>query len=163
MENVFLNIKDFDNYFINSDGKIKNKKGQLLKVEISKEGYYRVTLSKDGKCVKYLLHRIVAIQFIPNPENKPQVNHKNGIKSDNRVENLEWCTRSENEKHAHKNGLKNHKGEKHPSCKLTENDVIEIRKLYSEKRFTQKQLAEKFNVCFQNISLIVLRKKWNHI
>lgn len=70
----------------------------------------------DGKPKSYLVHRLVAKLFIPNPDNKPDVNHKNGDKHDNSVKNLEWCTKSENEKHAWKNGLKRDvatKGELH--------------------------------------------------
>lgn len=118
-------------------------------------------MSNNGKFKRYLLHRLIATFYIPNPENKEFVNHKNGIKSDNRVENLEWVTRSENEKHAHLTGLKNNKGESHPSNKLTLDQVYEIRSLYLSKKFKQKELAVKFNVCFQTISLIILNKRWN--
>lgn len=76
------------------------------------------------------MHRLVAKSFIPNPENKPYVNHKNGDKHDNSVKNLEWCTKSENEKHAWRMGLKydtGTKGELHGMHKLSRKDVEYIR------------------------------------
>lgn len=72
-------------------------------------GYDTLCLNKDGKFKTMTAHRLIAKAFIPNPENKPAINHKNGIKDDNRVENLEWCTGSENIQHAFDTGLKKNK------------------------------------------------------
>lgn len=80
---------------------------KIVGARINKFGYKQVALSKDGKTKTVLLHRLLAIHFIDNPENLPCVNHKNGIKSDNRLENLEWCTRVENARHAYDNNLGN--------------------------------------------------------
>lgn len=85
---------------------IRNIKGKILSVIYDKDGYQTITLSKDGKEVKHKIHRLVAITFIPNPNNYKQVNHINGIKSDNCYLNLEWCDNAYNQIHAYKNGLK---------------------------------------------------------
>ena len=78
---------------------------KILGTKVNKFGYKEVALSKDGITKTVLLHRLIAIHFVPNPDNLPVVNHKNGIKTDNRIENLEWVTRSQNTKHAYVNNL----------------------------------------------------------
>lgn len=78
---------------------------KVLGTKINRLGYTEVALTKNGGTKTMLLHRLLALHFIENPNNLPCVNHKNGIKSDNRLENLEWCTRSQNTKHAYENNL----------------------------------------------------------
>ena len=90
-------------YEVSDHGRIR-KGEKLIKIPINR-GYHRIGLWKEGRCKHYLVHRLVALAFIPNAEDKPLVNHKNGIKTDNRVQNLECCTDSENKYHAYKNDL----------------------------------------------------------
>lgn len=103
----FYKIKDFDNYYISKCGKIlstKFKKPYIRKLQ-NRLGYKSIRLYKNKKSKYYQVHRFVAKTFISNPENKPQINHKNSIRSDNRIGNLEWVTNSENQKHAFKYGF----------------------------------------------------------
>lgn len=100
----------YDCYAISNIGNVKNlRTGYILEPSIRKDGYKSVLLSKDGKKMSIRIHRLVAQYFLGNSEGKPDVNHINGIKHDNRVENLEWCTKEENMTHASENGLLNMK------------------------------------------------------
>lgn len=95
-----------ENYAVDELGNIYSlKRNKKLTPKRNWDGYLRVQIWEHNKCSFVSIHRIVAKVFIPNPENKPFVNHKNGKKDDNRVENLEWCTQKENIKHAFDNGL----------------------------------------------------------
>ena len=92
-------IKDFPNYFITDRGKIiskKFKKPFFMKTWRQKSGYENIKLCKNNITYHFLIHRLVAEAFIPNPLNLPEINHKNGVPFDNRIENLEWCDRKTN-------------------------------------------------------------------
>lgn len=100
------NIENFEDYTIDSYGNVYSKrKNKYLKQAINRDGYCKVTLQKNKFTKMYSVHRLVAQTFIPNPNNLPQVNHINGIKTDNRIENLEWVTAKENMNKAVEIGL----------------------------------------------------------
>ena len=139
-------------------------KARELKLRLNPHnGYLNTSLYKDGKMLMCTIHRLVAETFIPNPENKRTVNHKNGDKTDNRVDNLEWVTHSENNKHAYDNGLKvPTKGEQHGRAKLTEAKVREIRDRY-DNGCPQYKLAEEYGVSQRHISMIIRGERWAHV
>lgn len=139
-----------------------HRKEKILSKIIDSNGYIQVTLTKNKISKLTLVHRIIALAFIPNPENKRCVNHKNGIKTDNRVENLEWMTHSENSKHSFQIGLQCNKGENHPSSKLTTKDVLLMRKLKSEGK-SSYSLAKMFGITYTTAKEIIKRKTWQHI
>jgi hypothetical protein len=113
---MIRDIKGYEGYYsVTDDGQVfsnsrvlcdgRKVKSKWLKIGHNNLGYPRVTLSKDRKTERIFVHRIVAEQFIPNPENKPCINHKDGNKQNNHFSNLEWCTVSENTQHAWDNEL----------------------------------------------------------
>src|SRR5690606_38396846 len=111
-------------YEVSTTGRVRNSSTGKIKAKTLLRGYEKVCLWKQGTVNSPLVHRLVAKAFIPNPNNKPQVNHKDGNKQNNCVSNLEWVTAKENIGHAYTSGLRN---SAHSSAKVTPNDVRFIR------------------------------------
>jgi hypothetical protein len=149
-------------YYVTEDGIIRN--GKLLSKHLSNKGYYVVGMWLNGKSIKFNLHRIIAETYIPNPENKSQVNHINGDKLDNRIENLEWVTNQENRNHAVQNKL-HAQGEQIGNSKFTEDDIKWIRENYipHHPQYGMSAMARKLNTYPSTIHKIIHRTRWNHI
>ena len=159
------NLQDW--YYVSNYGRIYSKFTNLLMApRFIGRGYLTVTLrTKDNKPIDILVHRLVMMTF--NPINNPedfQVNHKNGVKTDNCYNNLEWVTQSENMCHAYKIGLRK-PGEDNNFCIITENKAIEICKLLEIKKYTTKEIAKIVGLEEHEalISQIRVRNNWKHI
>ena len=151
------------NHLVTESGEVFNKNGNKLKQQTSKDGYKVVSITRNNKNKKFTVHRLVAIAYIPNPENKPCVNHIDGDKTNNHVSNLEWCTYSENSKHSFENGLQvSLKGEEVHSAILTEGQVHEICKLM-ESGYRNGDVAKMFNIANYFIANIRTKNTWRHI
>jgi hypothetical protein len=175
MEEIWKPIPNYSLYHASNMGFIKTfnwkNKGTeaIIKPALDNCGYLRTMLKRDdGIFHTVKVHRIIASTFLDNADNKPCVNHINCIKSDNRVINLEWCTISENIKHAYKMNSLSQKGECNACATLTDKQVLEIRQNYTygkkaKSGITKKEIAEKYNTSFSVIKRIIQGKTWKHI
>jgi hypothetical protein len=158
--------KDITNYTgryrISDYGQVKHGSKLLMRgFTVNKNGnrYYTIVLSLNGETKKFRINRLVAMAFIPNPENKPEVNHIDGDTENNYYKNLEWNTGSENQKHAYKLGLNTpRKGELCGKSKLTEKQVSEIKAMNGF--YLGTRVAKKYNVHKTTIYAIWKNKTW---
>lgn len=166
MIEIWRNIPEYNDYQVSNYGNVKSLKfGKelVLSQNINCNGYPYVILYKDKKANTVNIHRAVAKAFLYQSKTFDCVNHIDGIKSNNCVNNLEWCTNSQNHLHAIKNKLRvPKKGEESGRSKLSEQDIIKIRELRA-KGFTQVQLANKFNISRWNIRAIINNESWKHL
>ncbi|AHJ87154.1 putative HNH homing endonuclease [Bacillus phage BCP8-2] len=152
-----------DNYSVSTLGNVRNDTtGKILSPGTTEKGYLHVVLQKDGKKKNCRLHRLVALAFIPNPDNKPEVNHKDGIKTHCRLNNLEWSTRPENVKHSYDVGLSYRKGEDSKHNKLSSLDVTKIKERLQDGHQV-KTIAKDYGLDISTISAIKTGKNWAHI
>ena len=162
MQEIFKDIQGYEGlYQVSNLGNVKSFNygfAKILKPGKSTSGYLQVYLCKNKIKKQSQIHRLVALSFIENPNEKSDVNHINGIKTDNRIENLEWVTRSENIMHAYNVGLIKI-GENHNSAKLKEVQVISIK---LDNR-SHSKIAHDYNVSRKLISKIKSGKIWKHL
>lgn len=163
-------IEDYGYVTINNLGtKVYTKTGKFP-VIYQQAGYLGIkvgTTQGSRNVAKFhhlRLHRLVAMAFIPNSDNLPEVNHKDGNKHNNCVTNLEWCTNLQNMRHAWANGLVyGLKGSKNGRSKLNESQVKEIKEKYTGKKGEITHLAKEYNVSWSLIKFIVTDKNWKHV
>lgn len=160
-----LEIEDYGVLYIEDTGKIYDKNHKELTQYITGNTEYpRIRIQIKGKRKRFTVHRLVALAFLPNPDNLPTVNHIDGNKSNNTVSNLEWLSYQDNINHAFKNDL-NHPnpGEENGQHILTEEEVLEIRSRYTGSRGEQTSLALEYGVSNITIFDIVHNKTWQHL
>ena len=156
-------------YMISSYGRVKSSKNGreiILKPSYTHDGYLKQAISINGKSYTYRIHRLVAEHFIPNPDNKKTINHIDGDKTNNKVDNLEWADLSEQMIHAYKLGLKKPvQGYMQGNSVLTEGQVIEIRAIYKshDKNYGMQALAKKYNVSCSVINKVVHYRSYKNV
>ena len=179
MKEIWKDIKDYEGlYKISNKGRVKSLRREVNfsfnRTRIIKEkilipsthykGYLYIRLCKNGKVKSIKIHRLVGLMFIKNPENKLQINHKDCNKLNNNVDNLEWNTNSENQKHAYKNKLNfSYKDENSHLSKFKNSVIIEIRKKYNSGKYTRRELAKIYNCSYSCISRIILNEVYCNI
>ena len=141
------------------------KPNLILKQRANRNGYLYVNLSFGGKYKTNFAHRLVGEHFVENAQGKPMINHKNGLKHDNRFSNLEWVTAKENINHARRTGLNTYipeskSGEDGFGSVLTNKQAIEARAMYAKGGISQKKVAKKFNVSQAAISRLTRRETY---
>lgn len=171
MREVWMSIGGFEGFYeVSSIGRVRSldrpvrrvlrgvettvtHKGRVLSPYVNRGGYEKVTLWKDGSWKTFQVSRLVGAAFLDGPIGET-INHKNGIKRDNRPENLEWMTNLENIQHALDSGLTN--------SKLSDQDFLSIRDLY-KAGMKRSEIAERFPVCYGRINEIIRAKEWRKV
>lgn len=155
----FVKLKDYQNILINKDGIVISERGNILKHHLRKnQQQYPMVRLISGLV---FVHRLIAIAFIPNPDNLPFVNHKDGNKGNFSIDNLEWCTTRQNIDHAMATGLVR-RGKKIHTSVLDEIQVYTIRKCYDDG-LRVCRIAEYFDVHYSSAYFIAKRVNWKHL
>lgn len=165
MRNEIEVVPNFEWCGVDREGNLYSTRNENkpFKLQLEPCGYYRAKTKVESKDASILAHRAVALAFIPNPKNKPQVNHKNGIKTDNRVENLEWVTHSENMIHAFNNGLQEgKKGEDNHFNKYPKELIIKICEML-EGGYRNCDIGKILDVDRFLVKDIRTGRRWKHI
>lgn len=162
-----INVDGLENYLITEDGRIfSEKRGIFIRPSLSTKGYKQVSLRNKGKSKNYYVHRLLMETHRPITNEKEMcVNHIDGNKTNNNLDNLEWVTKQQNLIHALTSGLRDMSkhvtsGEKNGNSRLSESDVLFIYKSQKEKTMSTKELAEKFHVSKTTVLNIKNKKKW---
>lgn len=154
-------MKNFPNYSIKPTGKVYSySSNRYLKLKLTNAGYYSVVLSHNGTTKTFLVHRLVALEFIENPLNLPEVNHIDGNKLNNNVNNLEWVTAKENTQKAFQNGQRTIAyGEQASQTKFTDDQILQVFRDYKAGLGSYKYLAQQLGTSSDNICNIKAGRK----
>lgn len=170
---IWKPIHGYDGYEASSLGRVRSFKIQgrtkrraiipkIMAAYQEPSGYVSYALRSPGKTKSLRSHSAVCLAFYGPPKPGEEVRHLNGIKNDNRITNLKWGTSKQNKEDTLIHG-KRLRGEKCPSAKLSQKDVLFIRKLFENKKITMTSMAKKFDVSISQISNIVFKKQWKHL
>ena len=164
------NVKSLDRIVNKPNGVSYMRKGKICKQSKSNLGYMTIGFTVNNNKVNKYVHRLVAEAFITNVNDYPQVNHIDCDKTNNKINNLEWCTNSENHIHASKNGLNKlhlyrvaYSGEENGRSLLTKEQVLEIKQKYIPYKYSAKKISKEYNVSESCITHILNNTSWKEI
>jgi hypothetical protein len=182
MEEQWKRVEGFPAYDVSNRGRVRSyyRRGRgahiadtpqrILKPVPLTTGYLSVGLRKNGELTTTRIHKMVALAFLPLADSSLQLNHKDGNKSNNTAENLEWVTARQNVRHylnvlggAIANNFKEQQGEKNHQAKLTDSQAVTIRALYSTGEYSHREIAKMYGVSKPTVGRIIRRQTWTHI
>lgn len=163
MEEIWKPVTGYEGlYEVSNLGRVKSLRNNIIMKDfLSNKGYKLIKLSKEKARKAYSIHRLLAQAFISNKENKKYINHLNGIRNDNNINNLEWVTGRENNLHTSRI-MKRNTGETHGSAKLKKKDILEIR-IMLRNNIPHSIITEEYGIVSSTISYINQRKTWRHV
>lgn len=155
---IWKDIEGYEGmYKISNKSRVKSYQRGKIKImrhTVNTAGYHIVELSKNNERKSFRVHRLLAQAFVPNPDNKPVINHINGTKDDNSLNNLEWVTTSENIHHAYMTGLRQ-SGDQSPNRKVSDAQVLFMRNLYRSEHFLLRELSQLFGISESNTCVLI--------
>lgn len=154
-------MKDMYGYKVSEDGRVYGKRGEKLSPSDNGRGYLILGLMIEGKRKTFGVHKLVARAYVQNPDNLPEINHKDGDKYNNNFSNLEWCTRGANILHAYENNLRSATGINNARCKVTEDTVRDICSFLCSGRSSAEIRDKGFD--YDLVRAVKSRKNWTHI
>ena len=160
MEEIWKDAIDYPGYQVSNLGRVRDDNG--IRHQWPHKGYWVCKIFVNGVRTRVYVHRLIATAFVEGKKDGLEVNHKNAIKSDNSIDNLEWVTRSENVKHAYSKNLLSSRGTSNGNSMFSKEEIIAMRSIDYSK-ITQRRVAKIFGISFQYLNKIVLRKVWTHI
>lgn len=161
-EELIEEWREYHDYKVSNYGKVINKNGKGLTTKVSGDGYVHTSITDYGGKRIHGMHRVVATVFLPNPNNLPEVNHVDGKKENNKVDNLEWITKEGNQKHEAK-FLRKRGGENNYQSILTEKEILTIYDLCKNSTMKYKDMAKLYGVIPQEITRMANATCWRHL
>lgn len=159
-EGAYMESKDYFGYEVFSDGTILPPSGRKLNPFKTKKGYLFGMFREDGKWTTRSIHRVIARTWIPNPYNLSDVDHINGVRDDNRVENLRWLSHSDNIRHSYTSGNRDAKGAKNANSVYSEDQIRALCDLYSREPIYPTEASRRTGIRTITCAHVLRRKQW---